>query len=219
MINLKLIIGILFLTLTSFKCYSQEYTLEKKTVTGVFDAERITKSEIFSSINKWISLNYNSALSVVQLNDKEAGNIILKGINEAVYKNVAKEFYPNNKYLTEFYSIKFNHTIEINVKDNKYRILYTLTGMIDEDNAMDIINNMVFDLIDFTGLKQEPVDTYNNYIDDQWKKALMGKNKREKIQERTRPVFEDLNKSVLADIKLTMLSIEKTVKSTKNDEW
>ena len=47
----------------------------------------------------------------------------------------------------------------------------------------------------------------------------MGKNKREKIQERTRPVFEDLNKSVLADIKLTMLSIEKTVKSTKNDEW
>ena len=74
-------------------------------------------------------------------------------------------------------------------------------------------------MIDFTGLKQEPVDTYNNYIDDQWKKALMGKNKREKIQERTRPVFEDLNKSVLADIKLTMLSIEKTVKSTKNDEW
>lgn len=78
---------IIILTLTSFFSYSQKYTFEKTAIVGVFDGEGKTKSDIFSSINKWISLNYNSAKSVVQLNDKEAGNIIVKGINEVKLRN------------------------------------------------------------------------------------------------------------------------------------
>ena len=221
--NLNLILMLLLLTMTSMQSYAQKYTSEEKTITGIFDAEGKTKAEIFSSINKWIALNYNSAQNVVQLNDKESGNIIVKGINEAVYKNVMKELYPKNKYMQEYNTVKFNHTVEVNVKDNKYRIIYSLTDIITPAPVsgynLEQQYSMVFDMIDFTGLKQDKVDNYNNYIEELWKKALVGKKKREKFKEMTRPTFEEMDKGVTESIKLTMLSIEKTVKSTKKDEW
>ena len=68
--KLKLLLAITFTILTINQSVSQEYQLEEKTITGIFDTPDKTKSEIFSSINKWISLNYNSAQNVVQLNDR-----------------------------------------------------------------------------------------------------------------------------------------------------
>jgi hypothetical protein len=221
--NTNLIFGIILVLMTSLHSYAQEYALEEKTITGVFDTEGKTKAEIFASINIWIALNYNSAQNVVQLNDKESGNIIVKGINEAVYRNVMKELYPNNKYMQEYNSVKFNHTLEINVKDNKYRIIYILTDIITPEPVagfnLEHQYDMVFDMIDFPGLKQDKVDNYNNYIEELWKKALIGKKKRESFKEMTIPTFEEMNKGVTESIKSTMLSIEKTVKSTKRDDW
>ena len=219
----NLIFGIILLLMTSLHCYSQEYTFKEKTVTRIFEAEGKTKAEIFASINKWIALNYNSAQNVVQLNDKESGNIIVKGINEALYKNVMKELYPKNKYMKEYNSVKFNHTLEINVKENKYRIIYTLTEIITPKPVagynLEYQYDMIFDMIDFTGLKQDKVDNYNNYIEELWRKALVGKKKRENFKKITRPTFEEMNKGVTESIKLTMLSIEKSVKTTKKDDW
>ena len=217
------ILGFLLVLMTSLNCYAQEYTIEEKTIVGVFDAEGKTKGEIFSTINKWIALNYNSAQNVVQFNDKESGNIIVKGINETLYKNVLKELDPKNKYMQEYSSVKFNHTIEINIKDNKYRIIYTLTDLISPETAagynLESHFNMVFDMIDFTGLKQENIDNYNDYIEELWKTAMVGKKKREEFKEMTKPTFEEMNKGVIESIKSTMMSIEKAEKSTNKDDW
>jgi hypothetical protein len=221
--NKNLIFGFILVLMTSLNCYSQEYSLEEKTITGVFDTEGKTKAEIFASINKWIALNYNSAQNVVQLNDKESGNIIVKGINEAVYKNVMKELYPKNKFMQEFSTTKFNHTVEINIKDNKYRIIYTLTDIITPEPVagynLESQYNLVFDMIDFTGIKQDKIDNYNNYIEELWKTAMIGKKKREEFKLMTKPTFEEMNTGVIESIKSTMISIEKSVKSTKKDEW
>ncbi|MFD2587051.1 DUF4468 domain-containing protein [Croceitalea marina] len=219
----NLIFGIILVLMTSLNCNAQEYEQEEKTISGIFDIEGKSKTEIFASINKWIALNYNSAQNVVQLNDKESGNIIVKGINEAVYKNVMKELYPKNKYMQEFSTVEFNHTMEINIKDNKFRIIYTLTDIITPAPVagynLESQYNMVFEMIDFTGLKQEKIDNYNNYIEELWKKAMVGKKKREKFKEMTKPTFEEMNKGVIESIKSTMISIEKAVKSTKKDDW
>jgi Domain of unknown function (DUF4468) with TBP-like fold len=211
---------ILLILLFAFNLsYAQEFTIESKTIIGVFIAEGKTKSQIFSSINKWISLNYNSAQDVVQLNDKEAGNIIVKGINEAVYKNVIKKLYPKNKYILEYNTVKFNHTLEINIKDERYRVIYTLTNMINEYDGYDYFNDLIFKMIDFDGIEQVNIDNYNAYIENLWKKSLIGKKKRANLQSMTPSVFEEMNKGVIASIKLTMLSIDKTVNSTKKDDW
>ena len=47
----KIIFGLLILM--SFYSNAQEYKLEEKSVTGIFEANGKTKAELFSAINKW----------------------------------------------------------------------------------------------------------------------------------------------------------------------
>jgi len=214
--NLKSLFGIIILTMISFQTFSQEYELEEKAVSGIFEMEGKDKSELFSSINKWISINYNSAKNVIQMNDNESGTIIIKGINEVVYKNTWKSLYPNNKYITEYSTTKFNHLIEINIKDNKYRVIYKIIDIASEDAGF---NDMIFKCISFNGINEKYIDEYNEVIDGNLKKGLIGEKKRENFISLTKPMFEELNSSILNDIKLTMKSTEQSVKSKKNDDW
>ena len=73
-----------------FNNYAQEFKLEEKSVTGVFEANGKTKAELFSAINKWVSINYKSASRVIQLNDAEAGAIVIKGTADYPIKNYFK---------------------------------------------------------------------------------------------------------------------------------
>ena len=219
---MKKIFLVLFL-LIGCNVISQEYNYTKNAITGVFSVENKSKNEIYSSINKWISINYNSAKNVIQLNDKDAGNIIIKGINESTYKNALKEVYPNNAYIPEYNTIKFNHTIEINIKEDRYRIIYTLTDIINdtakEYQGFGTPTALVNALISLNGIKQDDIDAYNNFIEETWKKYWVGKKRRNKQKELTKPVFEELNKSVIEDIKLTMKSIKKSIVGSKKDDW
>ena len=46
----------------------------------VFNYDGKTKDEIFSKTMLWVAEKYNSANDVVQLSDKDAGNIIVKAM-------------------------------------------------------------------------------------------------------------------------------------------
>ncbi|MCM4158234.1 DUF4468 domain-containing protein [Gramella sp. AN32] len=214
--KMNLIYGILLIILTSINGHAQEYELEEKIVTGIFEVKDQNQSELFSSINKWISINYNSSKNVIQLNDKESGTIIIKGINEVSYANNMKSLYPNNKYMTDNLTTQFNHLIEINIKDNKYRIIYRITDIASEDAGY---NDIVFKNVGFTGVNTESLNFYNEIIDENLKKGMIGEKKREKFKSLTKPMFEELNNNLLKDVKATMRSIEQSVKSESKDEW
>jgi hypothetical protein len=209
----KIISIMLFITTIT---NAQEYKLEEKTVTGIFEVKDKTKAEIFASINKWISINYNSAKNVIQMNDLESGTIIIKGINEVSYKNSMKEIYPNNKYIQEYVSTKFNHLIEINIKDNKFRIIYKITDIASEDAGY---NNLIFNCISFNGLNDTAINEYNEKMEILLKQGLIGKEKREKFKSLTKPTFQELSESIINDIKATMQYIEKSVNEATKDKW
>ena len=209
----KFILLLLFITTIA---NAQEYKLEEKTVTGVFEVKEKTKAEIFASINKWVSINYNSAKNVVQMNDLESGTIIIKGINEVSYKNSMKELYPNNKYVEEYSRTKFNHLIEINIKDNKFRIIYKITDIATEDVGY---NSLIFKCIGFDGINESAITEYNDKMEGLLKQGLIGKEKREKFKSLTKPMFEGLSNSLVSDIKATMESIEKSITEVTKDKW
>ena len=150
------------------------------------------------------------------MNDKEAGTIIIKGINEVVYKNTMKSLYPNNKYIQEYSTTKFNHLIEINIKDNRFRIIYRITDIASKDVGY---NNLIFNCINFNGNNDQAIIKYNEFIDVSLKQGLIGKKKRAKFKSKTKPMFDELNNSIVTDIKSTMKSIEKSVESKKKDDW
>ena len=96
----------------------QEFEINEKSVTAIFEHDSVSKSDLYYKINKWIAKNYNSAQDVIQMSDEESGNIILKGISEIQYNNPLKYLYPKNGYIPTILNLKFNHTLDVGVKDN-----------------------------------------------------------------------------------------------------
>jgi hypothetical protein len=208
----KIILLMLFITTIT---NAQEYKIEAKSIIGVFDVNEKSKAEIFSAINKWISINYNSAKNVIQMNDLESGNIIIKGINEVKYKNPIKIIYPN--YLAEYATSKFNHLIEINVKDNKFRIIYKLIEIYMVDAT--VINDTKMINVNLDGSRKSELEEYMVIMDENYKKVYKNKEKREKLLEAIKFSFEEININLRNDMKATMLSIEKLVREETKDDW
>jgi len=80
--------------ISSFSAYGKEtikITLPIDSITNkisidtVVTAPKQTKEKLFGIINQWIAINYKSAKDVIQLNDKENGIIIVKGVFPNVY--------------------------------------------------------------------------------------------------------------------------------------
>jgi len=89
----------------------------KYTKQAVIEIENKSKQVLYKKAVEWITLNYNSANDVVQLDDKENGEIIGKG-----------------SFRIPLYSINpvINHTITILVKDGRYK--YLISDLIYNDD-------------------------------------------------------------------------------------
>lgn len=220
MIMKKLILGLLMAV--SFYSNAQEYKIEEKAVTGIFEVPNKSKTEIFSAISKWISINYNSGKSVTQLSDAEGGNIVVKGINEITYSNNSRILYPNMKSIPDVSIMKFNHLIEINVKDNKYRIIYKIVDIYYEPSVTAYLTaemiKMNYDCINLIGISDSALLAISDYSETNLKKGLIGKEKREKYRESLKPMYEELNSKIVTEMKTTMLLINKSITAT-SDGW
>lgn len=217
--KLLVVIALMFSTLI----FSQEYKTDDKALTGVFEVAGKSQGEIFSAINKWISINYNSGKSVTQLSDAEGGNIIIKGINQVSYKNISKILHPNMKGLPDELIMKFNHLIELNIKDGKYRIIYTIAN-IDVEPAVakyltPELSKKQFDCININGASDTAILAIADIMDANFEKAKVNKEKRELIRASIKPMYENLNSDLMTEMKSTMVSINKSVTSATADTW
>lgn len=212
-----LLVGLLMLSLSN---YAQTYTTEDMSLTGVFEAQGKTKAQIYSAINKWISINYNSGKSVTQLSDAEAGNIVVKGINRTIYKNTYKILYPNNSGVPADYPLLLNHLIEVNIKDNKFRITYRIT---DYEPAIPqlpySLDKYAFNCINFKGSSDASILEYSKQVESLLKMGFIGATKRATVTALTKPSFEEVNSNLVASLKTTMLSIQSAVSTPANDGW
>lgn len=215
---------LLLLLIISGITNAQEFKTDEKSVTGIFEVKDKTKSEIFSSINKWIAIHYNSAKNVIQMSDLEAGTIIVKGINSINYKNPNYIVYTNTK---EYLKMDVNHLLEINIKDHKFRIVYTLTDVDKQPiNATVIpellgfyLSNLDISHISLIGISDEMVLKYSNNIEKLLKMAWVGKEKREKIMSQSRPMLKEVNNSLVEEAKKQMISIEKSITNISSSDW
>lgn len=209
---------IILLSIITFVANGQEYKKDTKSITGVFEATGKTKSEIFASIYKWISINYNSAQSVIQMNDLESGTIVVKGINEIIFENPMKQMYPNNAYVAGNIRTRFNHTIEINVKDDKYRIIYTVTDMISESNPPDKDDGLFFNCFNLVAVDDSNVKIYYLAIEPNLKAGFMSEKKRIEYYPLINKMFQTASAKLEYSIKSTLMDIEKSV-NKQEETW
>ena len=193
---------------------AQEFQIENKAIVGNFETESKNKTELFNSINNWISLNYNPSKNV-KLNDSEAGKIVITGINEISYKSQASALDPTNKNISDYSSLKFNHLIEINIYDDGYKIIYKLVDL-DSENVGK--NNLFFNCINLNHTNEFAIREYNKKNDLFLIEALVGKKKRDVYRALARPMFKDINNTLLFDLKQTMVLIEQSVLNSNKIE-
>ena len=203
--------------------YAQTYNTEDKALTGVFEIQGKTKAQIYSAINKWISVNYNSGKSVTQLSDAEAGNIVVRGINEVSYPNISKIIYPNMKSITDIATMKLNHLIEINIRDNKFRVIYKIVDLHVDPAMVEYMTPEMIkisnDCINLNGLSDAALLAQSDFMDLGLKKGMIGKEKRDKVREAIKPTYDELNRNLVANMKTTMLSIQSAVSTPTIDGW
>ena len=105
---------LLLFTITSIPSIGQELIQNSDTgyyeSQGVIELNELNKDEIFTGALEWIALKYNSANDVIQLKDKEAGKIIVKG-------NFSSSLFGKQGFL--------KHTLRLEFKDNRFRYTYT----------------------------------------------------------------------------------------------
>ena len=96
--------------------------------TEVLQVEGVPAAELYSRAKAWGAVAYRSMKDVEQLDDKDAGRLILKGMFTArLGSNSAWGFGTD---------VDVNHTLTIEVKDGRYR--YLLTDFSISGNALEI---------------------------------------------------------------------------------
>jgi hypothetical protein len=110
-------VGLLFAIIATANAQIRVYDVlplqnDKVIYTGVVRVDSANKTELYDRAKRWLVHEYKSAKEVVQLDDKENGDIIGKGF-----------------YLTTWCGERFDvyHTITIAVKDGRYK--YTITDL------------------------------------------------------------------------------------------
>ena len=114
------LITLLGVCLLFSSCIEQKYAVGAAGYPNPFEFETIdsmsgSKNEIFANANEWVAKTFNSAKDVIQMNDKEAGRIIAKGVMESdVDMGIAG--------ISDFF---VSFTMSIYVKDGKTKIDFT----------------------------------------------------------------------------------------------
>ena len=163
-----------FLLLTTLM-FSQELVESGKSYSEVVETE-LTKDDIYQKLKEWISLTYNSAKDVIQLDTKE--KLITKG--NTIVNYVSGEY--NVKYRISF-------TLILSIRDNKYKIDFTPTKVSSDLMPTTYIDTGVYELLmsneviskeDYmVSAKEMALKTYKNYgwSDKKSKKMLKKYNK------------------------------------------
>jgi len=86
------------------------------TYTNVIQVDEVKKEELYSRAKKWFATTYKSSKDVIQLDDKENGEIVGKG-------NFKITYYARDPIV--------NHTITISVKDGRFK--YVITDLVYSD--------------------------------------------------------------------------------------
>jgi hypothetical protein len=102
---------LLILYVITLNCYSQALpTREGKVFYEQVDTATGTKAELYQKAKLWFANAFKDSKSVIQVDDKDNGQIVGKGNFDVPYK------YGVNT------SAQCNFTVKIDVKDNKYRL-------------------------------------------------------------------------------------------------
>lgn len=108
---MKKLIILIFFSLSLSELYSQESLSFEKIIT----IDSINKNDIYIKIKEWVGMTFVSAKNVIEVDDKDAGLLILSTLKDFNYGGMMYACY--NGFL--------KCTIKIQIKDGRYKVIVT----------------------------------------------------------------------------------------------
>jgi len=243
---MKKLIIIIFVFLSSLNCFSQVGTIDSKNllpfmfnkdsvqgwnacitsnsdlqITCIIDGLNYNKEQLYNMLLNYFVENYGDAKSVIQVQDKQIGQLVGKGL-------YSKFFF--DKYSTPMWShlVTYDsyHILKIDIKDNKIRVSLLASEYQIQDDSYSVMgalaggsnstsNTSVKKVIGLSGpfyLVSDPEGT-----------TSMGKKTRLKIYqtqfESESKAFEHLIKRCTSTIESIKLKLKETPKSINSVNW
>lgn len=86
----------------------------------------LSKSDIYVAVKSWVGTSFNSAKAVIEMDDKDAGILIIRPLSDYAMKGI----------MYSCYSGHLRYTIKIQVRDGRFRVeVSNFTHNIDLGNA------------------------------------------------------------------------------------
>lgn len=106
---------VLLLAVMIFGSISVMLSQDKLSYEKVIVADSVSKQSIYNGIKEWIGMNFVSAKNVIQVDDKDAGLIIITSVTP----------YNSGKLSHIAYVGELSYTIKIQIKDNRFKVEFT----------------------------------------------------------------------------------------------
>ncbi len=206
--RLRLLV-LLIIVMTRFS-YAQNDLVEAKSLTEVYEADGISKSEIFLRINNWFSKEENAVNNEITIADSKNGHIEVKGIVKVLFKNIGTDLYPKRSGMAEVLEAKFNYIMTIDIVENQYMVNYTLTDMIKEMYGQE---ETFFNCINFVEIEDTALEEYNKSMEKVFKRNFVFKNKREIFFDNSKAQFQEVSSYILNDAQVNMFALHEDIVS------
>jgi hypothetical protein len=97
---------------------------------GVVEVPGVSKTDLYRRAYEWVAKTYRSANDVIQMQDKEAGQLVAKGLTRVYTKSIG---------MTVDAGV-VRHTLTVYVKDGRYK--YVLTNLTHEAGSAPNIHSV-----------------------------------------------------------------------------
>lgn len=193
---------LLFILVPSVK--AQEYLIESKSATIVYEVPDKTKSDLYQSALQWFEKEESTSEYTIESSDPKAGIIRVSEVNQVYYKNIGKLMYPKRTGMAEMLSGDFSYDIELVFEDGTYMVKYLLTGMEKEMYGRD---DLFYACIDFEEIDEDALAEYNKSMNKLLTMNAVFKKRRNIFKDNTRSQFEDASQNVLNSMTSNMGSL------------
>ena len=187
------------------------------------------KATLWGNLKRWISEEFSSYEYTVDMEDKEEGMILVK---ISTYEN----------YFLKFHGLYMYMSLQVEVKDNKYRYkIFNSNYQITRNNLYSTVNNMPSYLVN-TFYKEDVFASISNsnlnipitienkkkFINYRFKTTPKYKNKKDEKKGRINEKYQDLIweyqmiKTIESSYNSLINTISKSLEErmeSKNDEW
>ena len=183
---------------------AQEYLIEGKSATIVYEVPDKSKSELFQAALDWFEKEESTSEYTIESSDPTAGIIKVSEVNQVYYKNIGQLMYPKRSGMAEMLSGDFSYDIELVFEEGTYMVKYEVTGMEKEMYGRD---DLFYACVDFEEIDEQALAEYNESMNKLLTMNAVFKKRRDIFKDNSRSQFEDASQNVLNSMTSNMGSL------------